>query len=722
MILTIKTARVFRPLLEPARYKGAYGGRGSGKSHFFGELLVEECQATRGTLAVCIREVQRTLDQSAKRLVETKIGTLGLGSEFRIFNDRVQTPGDGLIIFHGMQAHNAESIKSLEGYRIAWVEEGQVLSARSLALLRPTIRTGGSQIWVSWNPRRKSDAVDELLRHDKPDNAIVVRANWSDNPWFPAVLEEERQLDLKLYPDRYHHIWEGEYARAFEGSYFSRQLADARAEGRIGVVAADPLLPIRAYWDLGGSGATADAMAVWIVQFAGQQILVLDYLEGVGQVLAYYVNELRARGWENAICTLPHDGINENNITGKRYVDHLREAGFQCEDPVKNQGKGAAGLRIEAVRRIFPKVWFNAAATEAGRDALGYYHEHRDDQRNVGLGPDHDWSSHCFTGDTEILTRYGACQIMDLPEIGEVLTPCGWKPYRSPRVTRINAPLVEVVFADGLTAKCTPDHLFMTDSGWKSAASLLPNTPIQSSLTRSHSTLTAVCTGFGRATAISAGAARNYIVMRGQQLLGQFKMAVISTIATMIRLIMPWSILSAWTARPTFHTHGATALGPSSRPGSILAKPRARKLLSGTDQKPAGFGTVETPNAQKTGLGGSVSRAVVQSVMPSLMRSFARAVTHRFIAARRARLPHIASGPKCGPRIIESVKRLNRTADVWCLTVPGEGCFSLANGAVVHNCADAFGLMAICYEEPSRHNAFSRRIEYPKHHVSRAVI
>src|SRR3989304_5480722 len=190
LILTIKTARVFRPLLEPARYKGAYGGGGGGEEHFFCEGL-----------------------------------------------------GEG------------------GGYRIAWVEEGQVLSARSLALLRPTIRTDGSQIWVSWNPRRKSDAVDELLRHDKPDNAIVVRANWSDNPWFPAVLEEERQLDLKLYPDRYHHIWEGEYARAFEGSYFSRQLADARAEGRIGVGAGDPLLPIRAPWGLGGSGATAGAMA-----------------------------------------------------------------------------------------------------------------------------------------------------------------------------------------------------------------------------------------------------------------------------------------------------------------------------------------------------------------------------------------------------------------------------------------------------------------------------
>jgi len=120
---------------------------------------------------------------------------------------------------------------------------------------------------------------------------------------------------------------------------------------------------------------------------------VLDYIEGVGQVLAYYVNELRQRHYENAICILPHDGVNENNITGKRYEDHLREAGFEVE-VIKNQGKGAAMMRIEAVRRIFPKVWFNEATTEAGCDALGYYHERKDETRNVGLGPEHDWSSH----------------------------------------------------------------------------------------------------------------------------------------------------------------------------------------------------------------------------------------------------------------------------------------------------------------------------------------
>ena len=393
-ILEIQTARAFLPLLEPARYKGAWGGRGSGKSHFFCELLVEECLATKGTLAVCLREVQKTLAQSSKRLIESKIQSMGVGPEFRVFNEKIETPGDGLIIFQGMQDHTAESIKSLEGYRIADVEEAQTLSARSLQLLRPTIRADGSQIWFRWNPRRKVDPVDEFLRGRKPDNATVVRANWRDNPWFNDVLEGERQLDLKLYPDRYEHIWEGDYARAFEGAYFAAVLAQAKADKRIGKVAADPLLPLRAFWDLGGSGASADAMAIWIVQWVGQEIRVLDYIEGIGQVLGYYTTELRSRGYAKAICHLPHDGVNENNILGKRYEEHLRDAGFDVPASLKNQGKGAAAMRIEAVRRIFPKVWFNEATTEAGRDALGYYHERKDENRNAGLGPEHDWSSH----------------------------------------------------------------------------------------------------------------------------------------------------------------------------------------------------------------------------------------------------------------------------------------------------------------------------------------
>jgi phage terminase large subunit len=413
-ILNIPTARAFKPLLKPSRYKGAYGGRGSGKSHFFGELLIAECMGTKGTLAVCIREVQKTLAQSSKRLIESKIQALGVGSEFKIFHEKIQTPGDGLIIFQGMQDHTAESIKSLEGFRIADVEEAQTLSNRSLSLLRPTIRAPGSSIWFRWNPRRKTDAVDDFLRAKRPDNSIVVEANWRDNPWWTPELEAERQLDLKLYPERYEHIWEGGYATAFEGAYFANGLAEAKLQGRICDVARDPILPVRAFVDIGGSSARADAMSIWPVQWVDQRINVLDYIEGQGQTLSYYVNELRTRGYSTAEIILPHDGVNANNVTGKRYEDHWRDAGFEDVRVIPNQGAGAAAMRIEAVRRLFPRIWFNASTTEAGRDALGYYHERKDEVRNVGMGPDHDWSSHAADA-------FGlmAC-VYEAPETGRV--------------------------------------------------------------------------------------------------------------------------------------------------------------------------------------------------------------------------------------------------------------------------------------------------------------
>jgi len=299
-----------------------------------------------------------------------------------------------VIIFQGMQDHTAESIKSLEGFNIAWIEEAQSLSARSLSLLRPTIRAQGSEIWASWNPTRKSDAIDEFLRTQKPIGSTVVQANWRDNPWWTETLEAERKLELELYPDRYAHTYEGDYATAFKGAYFSAGLLKAQQERRIGHVVADPILPLRAFVDIGGAGARADAFVIWVVQWVGQQILVLDYYEAVGQVLAEHVQWLRSKGYDKAVVHLPHDGIVTNNITGKQYVDHFREAGFRCDPPMPNQGAGAASLRIEAVRRLLPRCWFNADTTEPGRRALGFYHERKDEIRDVGLGPEHDWSSH----------------------------------------------------------------------------------------------------------------------------------------------------------------------------------------------------------------------------------------------------------------------------------------------------------------------------------------
>lgn len=225
VLLDIQTPRVFQPLLQPARNKGAYGGRGSGKSHFFGEAVIERHLLTPGTRTVCIREVQKSLEQSSKRLIEDKIQSLGVGHLFEVQDKVIKTPGGGLIIFQGMQNHTAESIKSLEGYDIAWVDEAQALSAHSLRLLRPTIRKPGSELWFSWNPSSPEDPVDDLLRGpNKVKNAIVVEANWRDNPWFPAVLEQERLADLERDPDMYHHVWGGHYITISDALIFAKRV------------------------------------------------------------------------------------------------------------------------------------------------------------------------------------------------------------------------------------------------------------------------------------------------------------------------------------------------------------------------------------------------------------------------------------------------------------------------------------------------------------------
>lgn len=214
--LTIPIARAYLPLTVPARYKGAHGGRGSAKSHFFADQLIEKAQLTHALRWVCVREVQKSLDQSVKLLLEDKIKDYGLTDAFGIMHTQIVTPGGGTIIFQGMQDHTANSIKSLEGYDGAWVEEAQTLSDRSLELLRPTIRKEyadgtESELWFSWNPQNDTDPVDKLLRKDKPPHSIVVGTSWRDNPWFPEVLRREMEWDRRIDFDKYLHVWEGAY-------------------------------------------------------------------------------------------------------------------------------------------------------------------------------------------------------------------------------------------------------------------------------------------------------------------------------------------------------------------------------------------------------------------------------------------------------------------------------------------------------------------------------
>lgn len=230
---TLENAEVFDPLLEPARYKGAHGGRGGGKDYFFVDMLLEHCLYQRGLFSVCIREVQRTLRDSVKRLIETRLRTqfnLGEADGFKSFRDVIETPGDGLITFTGMQDHTAESIKSIEGANRFFWTEAQTASATSLKLLRPTAREAGAEMWFAWNPKLPPDAkhpensIDGLLRGElvpPPPGTVCIEAQWSDNPWFPSGLEEERTYDLAhRQPEDYGHIWEGKYETRSEARVF----------------------------------------------------------------------------------------------------------------------------------------------------------------------------------------------------------------------------------------------------------------------------------------------------------------------------------------------------------------------------------------------------------------------------------------------------------------------------------------------------------------------
>lgn len=400
--LQIKIPDKLVPVFEGrAMYRGAYGGRGSAKTRTFAKMA-----AVRGAMfaasgvqgvIVCGREFMNSLDESS--LAEVKAAILEepwLTSRYDVGEKYIRTK-DGRVefAFVGLR-RSLNSIKSKSRILLLWVDEAEEVSDTAWLIVDPTVREENSEIWVTWNPKRKKSATNKRFREDPPPNSKIVEMNWRDNAWFPANLNQKRLNDKEKRPDQYEHIWEGGYTTAVEGAYFAKGLIEAREQGRISRVAFDPLMRVRVFCDIGGTGAKADAFSMWPAQFIGLEIRTRDYYEAVGQPLAVHIQWLHSKGYGpgKADIYLPHDGANNEKIYDITFESAFRGAGFDVT-VVPNQGKGAAKMRIEAGRRMFPSVWFDAESTEDGRDALGWYHEKKsDDEREALLGPDHDWSSH----------------------------------------------------------------------------------------------------------------------------------------------------------------------------------------------------------------------------------------------------------------------------------------------------------------------------------------
>ncbi|MBX8783702.1 PBSX family phage terminase large subunit [Ochrobactrum sp. GRS2] len=402
------TARIeLPPKLIPvfsgdADVRAAWGGRGSGKTRSFAKMAavrgyIYGKQGISGII-LCARQFMNSLADSSLEEIKRAIEDEPFLKGYYEIGEKYVRSIDGRIsfAFAGLD-RNIASIKSKGRLLLCWVDEAEPVTDEAWRTLIPTLREEGegwnAELWVTWNPLRKDAAVEKRFRFTDSPRVKGAEINWRDNPKFPAKLERDRLGDLAERPEQYPHVWDGDYATVIDGAYFARHLTDAKNEGRIGRVAKDPLMTIRAYWDLGGRGARSDATAIWIVQFVGREIRILDHYEAQGQPLAAHVAWLRENGYGKALCVLPHDGAPVNPVADASWETALSDAGFDVE-VVPNQGAGAAKMRIEAARRLFPSMWFNEETTQGGRDALGWYHEKKDEQRGIGLGPEHDWSSH----------------------------------------------------------------------------------------------------------------------------------------------------------------------------------------------------------------------------------------------------------------------------------------------------------------------------------------
>ncbi len=431
--LKVEVPRALAPVAQAihdpdsgVRYIGLHGGRGSGKSHFLAEQVILRCLS--GARVACLREFQASIKDSVKTLLADKIERLGLSSAFQILETEIRGPNGSSIIFRGLSDFTADRIKSLEGFDIAFVEEAQTISEFSLRLLLPTIRAPGSQLWFAWNPRHDDDAVEKLLRGQHvPSDALVIEVNWQDNPWFPAELKSLMERDFRDDPEMAAHVWQGDYERITEASYYARHLVEAEKQGRISNFAHDPSLPVYTSWDIG----VDDYSVIWFWQVHNEttspSVHVIDFYEASGlgaddilaEALPEYTRDPAARAamlrrigrttpYKYQRHFLPHDvGVREWSSGAKTRVETLVELGM----PRETIHRGAAQKpddRINAVRQLLPIVHFaNTTRVQVGLRHLRRYSRRLNKALGTYLGPKHDEHSHASDAFGEFAVNCG---------------------------------------------------------------------------------------------------------------------------------------------------------------------------------------------------------------------------------------------------------------------------------------------------------------------------
>lgn len=416
-------AKLIPVFTGPARYRGAYGGRGGAKSIAFARMAavtIMQPQATPKKF-LCTRELQKSLKDSVFDLIATQIRELGLEGSFDIGKEYIRCKNGNEFLFYGLRSNIAE-IKGLHGVKWVWNEEAQKTSQLSLDYLLPTIREENSELWFTWNPDDELDPVHKMLVADKPDNAIVVCINWQDNPWFPKVLEDERLRTLAKNPARYEWIWEGKFNINAEGAVYAKWLTAREKAGAIRSDLYNPALPVHTAWDLGHT----DYTAIWFFQVLKGEVRYIDYYENNREGLPHYAEHLhgyrfqaasvdargkvryerttdlpegmdqaiaeRRRGYSYGRHHVPHDAAHKLFAAGGRsIVEQGKDFGLLMfvTAALKQQ------TQIAVARKTLEQAYFDPVNCADGLRALRKYeYEFDDDKQRYRDAPLHNWASH----------------------------------------------------------------------------------------------------------------------------------------------------------------------------------------------------------------------------------------------------------------------------------------------------------------------------------------
>lgn len=381
----IEFPQKLRFLFEPHRYKCAYGGRGGAKSWGFARALLIQ-GAEKPLRILCTREVQKSIKDSVHSLLSDQIQALGLGGFYEVLETEIRGKNGTQFLFAGLSSHTVESVKSFEGVDRCWVEEARAVSKRSWDILTPTIRKPGSEIWVSFNPELDTDEAYMRFVVNSPTDCVTVKIGWQDNPWFPAVLNQERIDCQKLNPKDYPNIWEGECKPAVDGAIYADEVAKAIESGRICPVPYDPALKVHVVWDLGWN----DSMFLVLVQKHLSTLRVIEAIEDNHKTYDWFSAELRNRrlNWGN--MWLPHDAMHASPESGRTPKMILQDLGWTCRQ-IPNQ---PVETGIKQARMGFGQVFFDKVKADRLVQCLKRYRRNIPTTTGEPASPVHDEYSH----------------------------------------------------------------------------------------------------------------------------------------------------------------------------------------------------------------------------------------------------------------------------------------------------------------------------------------